>query len=76
MKLRILLRMLKYLKQNLGVPFIVAFQLLFAVCAMLLIQGQEVLANRLAIYAFCSFVLGAILQCATYLREILSHRLG
>lgn len=59
---RFLLRAKKYFKENLGAPFIIAFQTLLLVCAGLLIGGSSVWADRLAVVAYYSLVIGVVLQ--------------
>jgi len=59
---------LDYFRRNWGAVFIVGFQLLLVVCAVLLVQGHEYAANELAVYAFYSLVLGVFLQFASFLR--------
>lgn len=59
----------KYLKDNPGAPFVIGFQLLLVVCAGLLIQGNSVMANEVAVYAYFSLVIGVVLQLIAYLRH-------
>lgn len=59
---RFLLRAKKYFKENLGAPFIVAFQALLLVCAGLLIGDSSVWADGLTVVAYYSLVIGVILQ--------------
>lgn len=58
----------KYLRENPGAPFIVAFQIMLITCAILLASGQEEAANGLAVYAFYSLVAGVLLQFAAFLK--------
>jgi len=62
------LRIKRYFKENLGAPFVIFFQILLLVCASLLIQGNSVLANMVAIYAYYSLVGGVILQLISFMR--------
>jgi len=59
----------KYFKNNPGAPFIIGFQLLLLVCVGLLIQGNLVIANEVAVYAYFSLVIGVVLQLIAYLRH-------
>lgn len=59
---------LKYLKENLGAPFVIAFIILLIMAASYLTYKLEQVANELAIYAYYSLVLGAILQFISYLK--------
>ena len=57
-----------YVRENLGAPFIIGFQVLLLVCAGLLIVGNTWLANGLATGAFFSLVIGVVLQLASFLK--------
>jgi hypothetical protein len=54
---------------NLGVPFIVAFQVMLLVCAHLLVQENVALANDVAVYAFYSLAAGVGLQVVCFIRD-------
>jgi hypothetical protein len=58
----------RYFKENPGALFVIAFQILLLVCAGLLIGGNSVWANELAVIAYCSLVIGGILQLISFLR--------
>jgi len=62
-------RIKRYIKGNLGAPFIIGFQLLLLVCAGLLIQGNSVMAGEVAIYAYCILVAGVVLQLISSIRN-------
>lgn len=62
-------RIKRYLKDNPGAPFIIGFQLLLLVCAGLLIQGNSVMANEVAVYAYFLLVIGVVLQLIAYVRH-------
>lgn len=62
-------RIKRYFKDNPGTPFIMGFQLLLLVCAGLLIQGNSVMANEVAVYAYFLLVIGVILQLVAYVRH-------
>jgi hypothetical protein len=44
------------------------FQTLLLFCAVLLIQGNTVLANEVAIYAYYLLVMGVVLQLVSFLK--------
>ena len=62
-------RIVRYLRQNFGAPFVIVFQLLLLVCAALLIRGYSTLADEVAIYAYYSLVIGVVLQLVSFLRH-------
>ena len=62
-------RIKRYFKDNPGAPFIIGFQLLLLVCAGLLIQGNSVMANEVAVYAYFLLVIGVVLQLIAYVRH-------
>jgi hypothetical protein len=62
-------RIKRYFKDNLGAPFIISFQLLLLMCAGLLIQGNSVMANEVAVYSYFSLVIGVVLQLVAYVRH-------
>lgn len=59
----------KYLKENLGAPFIIGFQILLLWCAFLMSRGYSSMANETAIYAYYMLVVGVILQLVSFLME-------
>jgi len=62
-------RIKRYFKDNPGAPFIIGFQLLLLACAGSLIQGNSVMANEVAVYAYFLLVIGVILQLVAYIRH-------
>ena len=62
-------RVKRYFRKNLGSPFIIGFQLLLLACAGLLIQGNTVMANEVAVYAYFLLVIGVVLQLIAYVRH-------
>jgi hypothetical protein len=66
---RYLPRIKAYLKDNHGASFVIGFQILLLVCAGLLILGNSVLANELAVIAYFSLVIGVVLQLVSSLRH-------
>jgi hypothetical protein len=58
----------KYFGRNLGAAFIIAFQLLVLTCVFLLIRGNPAV-NDVAVLAYCSLVIGIILQAISFVRE-------
>lgn len=67
--LKIVLRIRRYLRENPGAPFIVAFQMLLLVCAGLLISGSSGIANEVAVWAYYSLVVGLVLQLVSFVRH-------
>ena len=59
----------KYFKENLGAPFVIGFQILLLVCAGLLIGGNSVWADGLAVVAYFSLAIGVVLQLISFLRH-------
>lgn len=62
-------RIKRYVKDNPGAPLVIGFQILLLVCAGLLIQGNSVLADRVAIGAYFSVVIGVVLQLVSFVRH-------
>ena len=62
-------KIVRYLRQNLGSPFIIVFQMLLLFCAFLLIRGYSNLANEVAVYAYYSLVIGVVLYLVSFLRH-------
>ena len=56
-----------YLAQNWGAPFIVVFIALLVGAAVYLALGNELVANKLAEYAYHSLVVGVLLQLTCFL---------
>jgi len=65
---QILPRVKRYFKENLGVPFIIVFQVLLLICAGLLIIGNAELANGVATGAYFLLVIGVFLQLVSFIR--------
>jgi len=59
----------KYLRENLGAPFIIVFQVLLLVCAGLLVLGNSMWAEEVAVGAYFSLVVGVVLQSISFLRH-------
>jgi len=57
-----------YVRENWGAPFIVGFMLLLMVAAVSLAMGLAVLADGIAIVAYCALVAGVVLQLACFLK--------
>jgi hypothetical protein len=64
----LLARVKKYLKDNLGAPFIVVFMLLLSIAAVSLTAGLSSFAYTAAVYAFCALVIGAALQFVSFVK--------
>jgi|YelNatPaOPRAMG01_1025707.scaffolds.fasta_scaffold158617_2 predicted tellurium resistance membrane protein TerC len=61
-------RIINYLKENWGAPFIICFMILLMVAALFLAEGVELVANEIAVYAYYFLVAGVILQLICYLK--------
>jgi ABC-type iron transport system FetAB permease component len=59
----------RYFRENPGALFVIAFQILLLVCAGLLIGGNSVWADGLAVVAYFSLVIGVVLQLIFFLRH-------
>ena len=59
----------RYLRENLGAPFVIGFQVLLLVAAGLLVAGTSALANEVAVYAYYLLVIGVVLQLASFVRS-------
>ncbi len=55
-------RIVRYIRKNVGVQFVIIFELLLLVYAFILMSGYSNLANEVAIYAYYSLVISVILQ--------------
>ena len=55
--------------ENLGAPFIIGFQVLLVACACLLVQGNSVLANDVAVSAYYLLVVGVVLQLVCFIKH-------
>lgn len=62
LKIKIKPILIRFLKNNIGVPFIIIFQILLLACAGLLIQGDSISANKVAIVAYYLLIVGILLQ--------------
>jgi len=58
----------RYLRENWGAPFIVAFMALLIASAVYLSFGLSDEANTIAVYAYYSLVAGVVLQIASYVK--------
>lgn len=58
-----------FFKENPGATFIVGFQALLLVCAGLLIQGNSLLAEGVAIVAYFLLVIGVVRQLIFFVRH-------
>jgi heme/copper-type cytochrome/quinol oxidase subunit 4 len=61
-------RLRRYLKENLGAPFVICFMVLLLAAALLLVNGAERAANEVAVYAYYSLVIGVVLQLVCFLK--------
>ena len=62
-------RIKRYLKDNPGASCIIGFQILLLVCAGLLLLGNSVWAEGLAVVAYFSLVVGVVIQLVSFLRH-------
>jgi len=65
---RLLQRSKRYFRENLGIPFIVGFQILLIACGILLSQNNSALATEVAVYAYYLLTAGVVLQLVSFLR--------
>jgi len=61
-------RLVEYLRNNWGAPFIAAFIILLMIAAGCLIYDLGPIADDLAVYAYYTLVVGVLLQFVSYLR--------
>lgn len=61
-------RIRRYLKENWGAPFIIAFMITLMVSAGMLASGGEAAANEAAVYAYYLLVVGVALQLAAFIK--------
>lgn len=62
-------RIKRYIRENPGAFFVVCFQALLLMCAFLLIRGNSVFAERIAVWAYFSLVVGFLLQLVNFARR-------
>ncbi|MEM2352278.1 MAG: hypothetical protein QXT26_07710 [Thermoproteota archaeon] len=60
-------RLKKYLRENLGAPFIIAFMALLLLSAAYFLLGVNEMADSLATVAYFMLVGGVLLQLASYM---------
>lgn len=58
----------RYLRENWGAPFVIAFMLLLTASAVALSLGLSDAANSVGVYAFYALVVGVVLQIASYIK--------
>lgn len=66
-------RVWKFFRQNPGLGFVVAFQVLLVAAAVSLVSRATQLANDMAVYAFYALVIGIAIQVAKVIREERRH---
>jgi len=59
----------RYVRENLGGPFVIGFQALLLVAAGFLVVGNSGLANDVAVYAYYLLVIGVVLQLFSFLKH-------
>jgi len=69
-------RIKRYFRDNPGAFFIVGFQIFLLVCAGLLILGNSVWAEGVAVVAYFSLVIGVVLQLISFLRRVRQEEEG
>ncbi len=62
-------KLVVYVGENWGAPFIIAFMVMLMFCAGMLAFGNEALANDVAVYAYYMLVFGVALQLAAFIRD-------
>jgi heme/copper-type cytochrome/quinol oxidase subunit 4 len=65
---KMLTKIRRYIRENLGAPFIVGFMFLLIVAAISLLIGFDFLANEIAVYAYYALVVGVVLQLVCFLK--------
>lgn len=60
---------MRFLKENPSAWFILAFQVLLAACAVMLVFGLGAMAEGVAVVAYFALVIGVILQLVRFLRH-------
>jgi hypothetical protein len=65
----LLIKIKRYVRENLGSPFIGAFVLLLILAAAFLYSGSSFLANEIAVYAYYVLIVGVFLQLACFLKD-------
>ena len=61
-------RVKEYVRENWGSPFIVGFLLLLIVAAVSLSMEWVVLADGVAVVAYCALIVGVVLQLVCFLK--------
>lgn len=64
----VLNKMIVYFRENWGAPFVIGFMLLLSAVAVSLVNGLELLANEVAVYAYYALVVGVVLQLVCFLK--------
>jgi hypothetical protein len=65
---KIPVRVIGYVRENWGAPFIVGFMLLLMISAVSLSVSLTALADEVAVYAYYALVIGVFLQIACLLK--------
>jgi hypothetical protein len=66
---RLMLGVMKYFRERSGSPFILGFEILLLVCAGLILTGNLLLANGLAVFAYYLLLIGVALQFFAFIKE-------
>lgn len=59
----------RFLRENPGAVFVLGFQVLLVMCAVLLVSGLSFLAEGLAVAAYFLLMIGVVLQLVSFLRD-------
>jgi hypothetical protein len=58
----------RYVRENWGAPFIVAFMVFLVVAAVSVATGLDALADDVAVYAYYALIGGVVLQLVCFLK--------
>jgi hypothetical protein len=58
----------RYVRENWGAPFIVAFMVFLVVAAVSMSTGLDALADDVAVYAYYALIGGVVLQLVCFLK--------
>jgi hypothetical protein len=58
----------RYVRENWGAPFIVAFMVFLVVAAVSMATGLDALADDVALYAYYALIGGVVLQLVCFLK--------
>ena len=64
-----LIRVKRFLRENPGAFFVLSFQVLLVVCAVLSVFGSSSFAESVAVVAYSFLLVGVCLQLACFVRD-------